>query len=610
MKESEFIKQNKEKWQEFENNLLKKEGDPSKTSKLFIQITDDLSYARTFYQNRSVRLYLNGSAKILFNDLNKTKKRGFQLLARFLKEDLPLAMYQARRPMLISFCVFLACFVLGIITSIQDKDFAKQILSVSYVDMTEQNIEKGDAMAVYKSQDELRTFFPILYNNLRVDFITFFSGIFMAIGTLVVMVSNGVMVGVFQYFFIERGLFWESFLGIWTHGALEIPAIIISGGAGMCLGKGLLFPGTYSRFQAFKISGMLGLKIIMGVIPVTVLAAFIEGFLTRHTDLPNSLRFLFIVLSFASVLFYFVFYPRRVAKRHPNPDESEKHILVYKPEIAFDPGEIYSTGKLITETFRHLFAQFSFFAKWIILLPIAFAVLITSNPLSLFYEHENYTFGLSHFFNYENYPLLGFLTAFAMGILTPLFVAWIKQRLGVASDTKSQDSLLSLKNTMSGMLLSFLFVFIIYTGVDFTLALANILFPWMIFILVVAVFEDVNLLEAINRAFNLLNHSWQRFIGTAVFFVAISLALYATVMYGLSLLMMRDALSWMVTDDEAFAEKLSVGLSVFQSYFSFFLYLALLAVSFSLLYFTLKEIGTAGDLLSRIKNTKFGSEKK
>ena len=74
MKESNFIEQNKEKWEGFEKNLIKKDATPQEISKLFVQITDDLSYARTFYNKRSVKLYLTGVAKLLFNDINKTKK--------------------------------------------------------------------------------------------------------------------------------------------------------------------------------------------------------------------------------------------------------------------------------------------------------------------------------------------------------------------------------------------------------------------------------------------------------------------------------------------------------------------------------------------------------
>lgn len=605
MKESEFIKQNKEKWLEFENNLLKNEGDPSKTAKLFIQITDDLSYARTFYQNRSVRLYLNGSAKLLFNDLNKSRKKRWHIFLDFWKKDLPLAIYQTRRAMLISFCVFIACFVLGIVTSLQDKNFASEILSVSYVDMTEENIRKGDAMGVYKSDDELRTFFHVLYNNLRVDFLTFFSGIFMAIGTLVVMITNGIMVGVFQYFFIERGLFWESFLGIWTHGALEIPTIILSGGAGLTLGKGLLFPGTYSRFQAFKLSGMRGLKIIMGVIPVTVVAAFIEGFLTRHTDIPNVLRLIFILLSFAFIIVYFVVYPRRVGRREENADAGTNHNLVYKPVIEFDASEIYSTGKIITETFRHLLSNFGFFGKWILILALICGFFVAVNPIALFHEEENYDFGFNQFFNYEEFPLLGILTVFCLSTLSLLFTVFMKGRL-LIEKKQTETSAFPSKTVLSAFTLLLVFAFIIFTGMDFMTFTAHLLLPFFVFVSCVSTYENISFYQSIQRSFTLLNQSWSRFIILLVFFALLSFIFYASVMNGLRVLMLEDALTWIITNDEVLASKLSLGLHVFESFFSLFLYLALMVISGSLLYFTLKEISSARCLITKIRNIKFG----
>ena len=112
MKESDFINQNKIKWIEVEKNLTSNELSPSDTSKLFIQVTDDLSYARTFYKNRSVKIYLNEIAKFLFNDINKTKSNNFKSFIKFWKTDLPLAMYVSRRSMLISLIVFVSCFIL------------------------------------------------------------------------------------------------------------------------------------------------------------------------------------------------------------------------------------------------------------------------------------------------------------------------------------------------------------------------------------------------------------------------------------------------------------------------------------------------------------------
>ena len=71
MKETNFIDQNKKKWKELEELLQEDRKDPDKLSNLFIQVSDDLSYARTFYPNRFVRLYLNNITQQLFYFLYK-----------------------------------------------------------------------------------------------------------------------------------------------------------------------------------------------------------------------------------------------------------------------------------------------------------------------------------------------------------------------------------------------------------------------------------------------------------------------------------------------------------------------------------------------------------
>jgi uncharacterized membrane protein SpoIIM required for sporulation len=98
------------------------------------------------------------------------------------------------------------------------------------------------------------------------------------------------MVGAFQYFFIERHLFQESFLTIWIHGAMEISAIVIAGAAGFALGRSLLFPGTYSRAVSFRLGAVKAIKIFIGITPIIVIAGFLESYFTRHTGVPDLVR--------------------------------------------------------------------------------------------------------------------------------------------------------------------------------------------------------------------------------------------------------------------------------------------------------------------------------
>jgi uncharacterized membrane protein SpoIIM required for sporulation len=314
MKESFFIRQNKDKWKNLEKHLEQASKNPDKLVDQFIQVSEDLSIARTFYNNRSVRLYLNDLVRKLYTFVYKSRRSNRKDILLFWKEELPKMMWESRKELALSFFALVLSIAIGVFSSIKDPHFTNTILGDSYVAMTEANIEKNDPMAVYKSMNELDMYFKITINNIRVDFITFSAGLLMGIGSILVTIYNGIMLGTFQYFFYEKGLLQESMLAIWLHGTLEIGGMVIATTAGLRLGSGLLFPGTYTRLQAFQRSAKQGFKILMGTLPITAFAAIIESFLTRYTDVGDWVRLLLILLSLVFLIGYFVVYPYRKSK--------------------------------------------------------------------------------------------------------------------------------------------------------------------------------------------------------------------------------------------------------------------------------------------------------
>ncbi|MEO8473611.1 MAG: stage II sporulation protein M [Chryseolinea sp.] len=309
MKETRFVSQNKEKWLESETLLTNPIKDPEKLSNLFTQVVDDLSYSRTYYPNRSVRVYLNKIARQYFSIIYSHKKEKRNRFKLFWLDELPQIIIYSRKQLVFSLIIFLISTAIGIFSSYKDPEFAATILGKDYVSMTQENISKGDPMAVYKKSHQVDMFLGITFNNLFVAFRIYVLGVFLSIGTVAILMYNGIMVGCFQFFFIERGLFLESALSIWLHGTLEISSIILAGGAGLTLGSGLIFPGTYSRLQAFQLSAIRSLKLMVGITPVFVLAAIIESFLTRYTDVPDAVKLVIIILSAAFIIGYFIVYP-------------------------------------------------------------------------------------------------------------------------------------------------------------------------------------------------------------------------------------------------------------------------------------------------------------
>jgi len=327
MKELVFIKRNIDRWNRFEALIEKKtDEDPDNLASMFIQITDDLAYSRTFYPSSDTTRYLNHLAANTHLKIYKNKKEDRNVIKQFWKEDFPLIIYQSHKFILISFICFMLAVMIGAFSAANDVDFVRLILGDDYVDMTIQNIEKGDPMAVYKQAFEADMFIGITINNIRVSFLAFIWGLMGSVGTLFVLLFNGIMLGSFQYFFYQYGLLQESVLTIWIHGTLEIFAIIVAGAAGLILGSSLLFPATYSRIISFKKGSRKGIRIVIGLMPLFIVAGFLEGFVTRHTEAPNVIRAGIILASLAFIIWYFIIYPVKLARKHN----------IYKKNIIFD----------------------------------------------------------------------------------------------------------------------------------------------------------------------------------------------------------------------------------------------------------------------------------
>jgi uncharacterized membrane protein SpoIIM required for sporulation len=324
MREVQFLKQNSEHWKAFEI-LLRTGGsnDPDKLAQQYIRLQDDLSYARTFYPESATTRYLNELASQAHQHIYKNKREKSSRFITFWKCEVPLAAYELRKPFLYSFIIFIVSVALGALSLSKDDTFARLVLGDGYVNMTLNNIKNGDPMGVYKEMQPVLMFLSIAINNLYVALKCFALGIAFSVGSGYMLFTNGVMLGVFQYFFHLHGLLLKSALTIWIHGTLEISAIILAGGCGLALGNSILFPKTYSRLYALKNATANGIKIIMSLFPVFITAAFLESFVTRHTEMPLLLSLFIIGTSLSFIVYYYIYLPQKLyRKTNVNPNHS------------------------------------------------------------------------------------------------------------------------------------------------------------------------------------------------------------------------------------------------------------------------------------------------
>jgi uncharacterized membrane protein SpoIIM required for sporulation len=322
MREVAFIRQNKEKWLEFEQAIFgKTKKNPDELASLYIHLMNDLSYAQSYYPKSKTVVYLNYLASQIYQKIYKTKREETNRLVYFFKTEVPLLVYEYRRYLLYAFALFFLCVGIGVISAHNDTTFVRLIMGDAYVNMTLENIEKGNPVAVYKSGSNWGSFIGITINNLIVGAKCYIYGIFGGIGTFIVLIQNCIMLGAFQYFFYQENVFWESVRGIWIHGAMEIFAIVIESAAGFILGASILFPKTYSRMHSFKIGFKNSLKIFLSTFPFTIAAGFLEGLITRYSiDMPRFLNVAVILGTLALISYYFLIYPyivnRKINKKH------------------------------------------------------------------------------------------------------------------------------------------------------------------------------------------------------------------------------------------------------------------------------------------------------
>ncbi len=317
MREAAFVKQNKEKWVAFEKALDANSNiNADRIAELYIQLTNDLAYAQSYYQDSKTLLYLNSLASQAHQKIYINKKEKGNKLVRFFVTEFPLFFADHQKTLAYAFLIFIVAAAIGGISTIHDDSFTRLILGDSYVNMTLQNIQEGNPTGVYQQDGALGMFLAITLNNIRVGMLCFALGLLTSIGTGYILFSNGVMVGAFFGLFAVENVGLESWSVIMLHGTIELSVIVVCGAAGMVMGNAILFPKTYARRLSFVKGAKNGIKIMVSTIPLFIIAGFIEGFVTRYAFMPAFIKYSILIASAAIIIGYYIIYPRYLKNKY------------------------------------------------------------------------------------------------------------------------------------------------------------------------------------------------------------------------------------------------------------------------------------------------------
>ncbi|MBV8205294.1 MAG: stage II sporulation protein M [Acidobacteria bacterium] len=130
----------------------------------------------------------------------------------------------------------------------------------------------------------------IMTNNLSVSFMAFAAGITAGVGTVYMMLTNGMLFGVISAACVTAGMGRQLFSFVAPHGVLELPAIFIAAGAGFRIAAALLFPHLMRRKTALRYAGQDAIRMMLGCIPLLILAGIVEGFVSP-SGLPEAAKY-------------------------------------------------------------------------------------------------------------------------------------------------------------------------------------------------------------------------------------------------------------------------------------------------------------------------------
>lgn len=132
----------------------------------------------------------------------------------------------------------------------------------------------------------------IMINNLKVCFAAIAGGITAGLYTVFIMANNGLHIGAVATLVGKNNLAYPFWAFVFPHGSLELPAIFLAGGAGLLIGKAMIFPGDYKRIDALKLNGIKAAQLLLGIIPLLAIAGTIEGFFSPSPLIPSPIKYL------------------------------------------------------------------------------------------------------------------------------------------------------------------------------------------------------------------------------------------------------------------------------------------------------------------------------
>ena len=303
-----WIEKRKQYWERLEQLLEQAQGrgirslDRSELRELgllYRQAASDLAVLRADTSSVHFARYLNQLLARAHNTIYSGKKTSAVSILHFFRDTYPEVFRRNLPYCLLALALFLVGALAGTVLTLQDPDFQLKIIGPQMVETIRRREMWTHSVVAIKPVASS----AIMTNNLSVAFTTFAAGITAGLGTIYMIVFNGLLIGVIGTACRLSGMSLQLWSFVAPHGVLELPAIFIAAGGGLRLASGLLFPGVLPRKESLARAGREAVQLLLGCVPILFVAGIIEAFLSP-TELAIPMKFLFAAAMFTLLVFY------------------------------------------------------------------------------------------------------------------------------------------------------------------------------------------------------------------------------------------------------------------------------------------------------------------
>lgn len=303
----QFVEKNRNDWKKLEQHIAALDNSRRNISgreinqfhRLYQKTAHHLSYSQTYFPDEDVTAYLNELVAKSHNLLYKNQVSSIKQIRTFFSTTFITLLSEQWKAVLYAMLLFFIGALAAFLSVLDDPLHLYGVLPEDVAqsfDPEQIGTDEGQVDASTMSAS-------IMTNNIQVGILAFAGGITFGILTVYLMVFNGIMIGALAGMYLLSGNAYEFWAYIVPHGIIELTAIFIAGGAGLLMGYKLFVPGPYRRGYQLKLQAKRSVMLLLGTIPLFVIAGIIEGFITP-ADLSLETKYIVAVLTIIALVLY------------------------------------------------------------------------------------------------------------------------------------------------------------------------------------------------------------------------------------------------------------------------------------------------------------------